>query len=224
MDAIQMSEGRSADFLHQKAIEWLRSESQTATTPQIIDFGAGQGILTRRLTEALPGAHVLAIDAMQQPSWIRSGASVSWVVHDLNQPLAESKIRPGSIDLLLAIEVIEHLENPRFQLRQWFQFLKPGGKLLFSTPNVESLRSLLSLYFRGHFVDFLDSNYPAHITPLIATDALRVTREAGFKDVQLRYSNQGTLPVFTSLTWQSISLGWLSGRRFSDQIFISATK
>ena len=42
------------------------------------------------------------------------------------------------------------------------------------------MRSLAALLLRGHFVDFLDSSYPAHITALVRRDFERLAAETGF--------------------------------------------
>jgi 2-polyprenyl-3-methyl-5-hydroxy-6-metoxy-1,4-benzoquinol methylase len=54
-------------------------------------------------------------------------------------------IPAGSFDGAIAAEVIEHLENPRQVAREWFRSLKRGGTLILSTPNNESIRSLMAL-------------------------------------------------------------------------------
>ena len=41
---------------------------------------------------------------------------------------------PESFDYLLAFEVLEHIENDSAALRQWQEFLKPGGRILLSVP------------------------------------------------------------------------------------------
>ncbi|PWK59042.1 methyltransferase family protein [Silicimonas algicola] len=49
----------------------------------------------------------------------------------------EPKLRPEwkeSFDLLLSFEVIEHLEDDVGAMRDWAAYLRPGGRLLLSTP------------------------------------------------------------------------------------------
>lgn len=88
-------------------------------------------------------------------------------------------MRSGSINVIVASEVIEHLENPRSLLRDVARLLRPDGILVLTTPNNESIRSLLSLTTRGSFAAFGESSYPAHITPVLRIDLARVVDEAG---------------------------------------------
>ena len=97
----------------------------------------------------------------------------------------------GSWDVIVSAEVIEHLENPRATVREWARLLKPGGLLVFSTPNNESLRSIMSLIFRGHYADFSDSSYPAHITPLLRKDIERIMQEARCGSTKVYFTNNG---------------------------------
>jgi len=46
---------------------------------------------------------------------------------------------PGEFDCIACLEVIEHLEDPFGALQRFASWLKPGGVLLLSTPNYESL-------------------------------------------------------------------------------------
>jgi 2-polyprenyl-3-methyl-5-hydroxy-6-metoxy-1,4-benzoquinol methylase len=138
---------------------------------------------------------------------------------DLNDADA---IPADRFDLVIAAEAIEHLENPRQVAREWFRILKPGGTLILSTPNNESIRSLLSLLVFGHHVAFLDSCYPAHITALLRKDLMRILSEAGFSDVRFHFTNHGGLPKLPAVSWQRVSLGLLNGCRFSDNVIATA--
>ena len=87
-----------------------------------------------------------------------------------------------------------------------------------STPNNESLRSILALAFRGHYQAFGDDSYPAHITALLHKDMERIVMEAGFELKGFRYTNYGLIPKLRRLSWQRLSMGLLSGKRFSDNV------
>ena len=85
-------------------------------------------------------------------------------------------------------------------------------------------RSLLHLALRGHFVLFADACHPARITALLRTDIARILSEAGFEAPVIRYSNVGGLPAKPSVTWQSLSLGVLRGRLWSDNLIALARR
>jgi 2-polyprenyl-3-methyl-5-hydroxy-6-metoxy-1,4-benzoquinol methylase len=57
----------------------------------------------------------------------------------------ELPLEPGSFDVVLLGDVIEHLHDPVDTLRRLRRFLRPGGRLVLSTPNVANWAIRLSL-------------------------------------------------------------------------------
>ena len=155
-------------------------------------------------------------DILVRPPGISAG--VGWIQADLNEPLP---VRDGVFDAIISTEVIEHLENPRAVFREFHRLLRPGGRLLLTTPNQESIRSLAALILRGHFVAFLDGRYPAHITAWLRTDFDRICAEAGFESPRSWYTDSGGIPKIPSLCWQEMSFGLLRGRLFSDNLAVT---
>ncbi len=126
--------------------------------------------------------------------------------------------------MVVCSETIEHLENPRQTFRSMNQLLRPGGLLVLTMPNQESIRSLIGLILGGHFVQFLGACYPAHITALVRLDLVRLCSEAGFAPPSFSYTNCGGIPKRPSFTWQRASFGLLRGRPFSDNIAMVTRK
>ncbi|HXV26297.1 MAG TPA: methyltransferase domain-containing protein [Alphaproteobacteria bacterium] len=183
----------------------------------MLDYGAGTGSLTRRLLGTGRFESVVGVDLMERSGDIPAG--IEWHVQDLNQPL---NLLVGSVDAILSIEVIEHLENPRAIARDWFRLLKPGGHLFFTTPNTDSWRSLVTLAVKGHHQEFTDENYPAHITALVGTDLKRVLAEAGFESIKVGYAL--TSRLYGRVTWATL-IPWLEpGRRTGKHAVVTALK
>jgi 2-polyprenyl-3-methyl-5-hydroxy-6-metoxy-1,4-benzoquinol methylase len=185
----------------------------------VLDFGAGTGQLTMRLRDA--GRYRSITGADLYPRTEAIPADIRWVQGDLNDRLP---LGDGSFDLIVAAEVIEHLENPRAMCRELFRLLRPGGRVVVSTPNNESWRALVALIVRGHFVAFGDTSYPAHITPLVRQDLDHVLAEAGFVERSFSFSDVGGVPGMPTRTWQAVLGGRARGLRFSDNVIVSARK
>ena len=185
---------------------------------KLLDFGAGKGTLTTRLYRTGRFTRITAVDITPRPADLPE--PIGWISADLNDALPFSD---GGLDVIIATEVIEHLENPRFVAREWYRLLRPGGQLLLSTPNNESLRSILALIFRGHYAHFGQESYPAHITALLRKDLERILAEAGFARPSFHYTNYGMIPK-TRFSWQQMSIGLLGGLRFSDNLMAVARK
>jgi 2-polyprenyl-3-methyl-5-hydroxy-6-metoxy-1,4-benzoquinol methylase len=214
--AAEQSKGQSSNVIY-RAIQRVITENHLAGA--VLDYGAGTGDLTRQLLNMNTFASVSAVDIMAEPSDLAGKAQ--WIEHDLNMPVPVDAAR---FDLVVAAEVIEHLENPRFVVRELFRLLKPGGSAIISTPNNESWRSLLSLLVQGNFVAFTDTSYPAHITALLRQDITRIFQEAQFAAPRFYFTNSGGLPRMPSVSWQKVSFNLLRGLRFSDNIIALAKK
>jgi 2-polyprenyl-3-methyl-5-hydroxy-6-metoxy-1,4-benzoquinol methylase len=214
--AAEASAGISSDAIHACFETELLNRSAIGS---VLDWGSGQGLLTQRLLRLERFQSITAADIQPRPESV--DASIQWIQTDLNHPL---NLDAETFDVIVSAEVIEHLENPRATVREWFRLLKPGGLLIFSTPNNESWRSILALVLQGHFVDFGDLSYPAHITALVRKDICRILNEAGFCLPQFVFTDVGKIPKFPRHHWQSLRLVWLKGLRFSDNLLTISYK
>jgi 2-polyprenyl-3-methyl-5-hydroxy-6-metoxy-1,4-benzoquinol methylase len=185
----------------------------------VLEFGAGTASLARQFLDGNLRGTVTCADLLPRPQGLVD--SVQWIQADLNEPLP---VPDRSFDAIVSTEVIEHLENPRAVFREFSRLLRTGGTLLLSTPNQESLRSLAALVLRGHFVDFLDGSYPAHITALVRKDFERLCHENAFEPPKFAYTNHGGIPRVPRIAWQTLTFGGLKGRLFSDNVLVLATR
>ncbi|MGH7279985.1 MAG: class I SAM-dependent methyltransferase [Polyangiaceae bacterium] len=113
----------------------------------------------------------------------------------------------ASAALVLCVEAIEHVENPRALMRELVRIAKPGARVIVTTPNQLSVLSKLPLLTKNEFVAFQEAPglHRAHITALFEKDLRRIASECGDRN-----SLHGLGPhSFT-------------GRRFSYNVLLSA--
>jgi SAM-dependent methyltransferase len=110
---------------HQAAYELARAHLGEG---RVLDFGCGSGYGARSLARG--GARVVGIDRVQPDTESRSGP------HFVRADLCHSPLAPGSFELVLSFQVIEHLEDPDPYLANIAAALAPGGLALITTPNV----------------------------------------------------------------------------------------
>jgi 2-polyprenyl-3-methyl-5-hydroxy-6-metoxy-1,4-benzoquinol methylase len=218
ISAAEGSRGISSDVIYTAILGVLDTKGLSGI---VLDFGAGIGNLSRLLCGKDSFSQVIAADILDRAASNQSHPKLSWLTCDLNKSIPA---QDESYDAIVSCEVIEHLENPRFLAREWYRLLKPGGCLVVSTPNNESWRSIISLVLRGHFAYFTGASYPAHITALLRMDLQRILSEAGFEHVTFSFTNDGTIPKLPWISWQSVSLGFLKGLRYSDNVVCAASK
>ena len=142
---------------------------------------------------------------------------MAWISADLNDEGPAN----AEFDVVVAIEVIEHLENPWATMRRIFSLLKSGGIAIVTTPNSENIRGYLSLLVRRHYWAFTGLSYPAHMTALLELDLRRAALAAGFVDLHFDYRAPGRIPKMLNVEWSRCGL---RGRLFCDTLIVVGRK
>lgn len=73
------------------------------------------------------------------------------VVYEGNIEQTELPIAPGSLDLILCLDVLEHLIDPWTVVKRLQMHLRPGGALIASIPNVRYRRVVFPLLIQGRW-------------------------------------------------------------------------
>ncbi|MDP6546622.1 MAG: methyltransferase domain-containing protein [Phycisphaerae bacterium] len=154
----------------------------------LLDIAAGSGAFTRRLLDM--GMSVIANDADGSRWGI---PEIDLMNVDLNTDFAEEFAGAG-VEAIAAIEVIEHLDNPRDFLRQCRQLLPDGGFMFVTTPNVTSAASRAMFLRSGRTVFFSEGGPCAgeHITFLPWWLLADHARAAGWEVIETEFAGQYT--------------------------------
>jgi SAM-dependent methyltransferase len=128
-----------------------RISARRAPGSLAVDFGCGSGVLFKDTLARFE--RVVGVDLVL-------GAATKLVAQlaldgvDLCSPTeAATRIAPGSVDVIVAAEVLEHVDDLPPTLRDFKSWLKPQGRLVVSLPTENSLyrfgRKLAG--FSGHY-------------------------------------------------------------------------
>lgn len=138
---------------HQSFLKYFNS---LAVQPglKILDMGAGHGAFTKKLHEM--GFDVSACDLFPE---IFHYDQIECRKADITKELPYDD---NTFDLVIAIEVSEHiLDHERF-FSEMSRVLKPSGRAFLSTPNILSLKSRIRFLFNGFFYSFTKLNWDNH--------------------------------------------------------------
>jgi 2-polyprenyl-6-hydroxyphenyl methylase/3-demethylubiquinone-9 3-methyltransferase len=102
---------------------------------RLLDIGCGGGLLCEPLTRL--GAQVVGIDAAERNIEVaRLHALQSALEIDYRATTAEALVEQGeSFDVVLSMEVVEHVADPDLFLKSVGQLAKPGGLVIAATLN-----------------------------------------------------------------------------------------
>jgi 2-polyprenyl-3-methyl-5-hydroxy-6-metoxy-1,4-benzoquinol methylase len=177
------SQGGSDDAIY-RMVAGVLAEHQSGGT--IVDVGCGVGNLWPFVHQQFKD--YIGVDVVRYEYF---PSDAQFIQVDLNQGMLP--LPSNTVDVLVAVETIEHLENPRFLVREMVRLAKPGGWVIVTTPNQLSLLSLLTLVVKRRFSAFQDVHYPAHLTALLEVDLMRIAAECGLSDVAIIYSKDGRI-------------------------------
>ena len=181
---------------------------------RVVDLAAGSGAMCLRLVDL--GFQPVGVDYVSENF---KAAGIAFQQADLNSDFAP--LLPQALDAIVAAEIIEHLENPRHFARQCFRALRPGGRMILTTPNIQSPGALASFVRSGRFLWFQDEDYACdgHISPLSHWQIRRSFEEAGFRFLMTGSHGEGSSQLTGSprLALLGRLIGRLSGLDKSQQ-------
>jgi cyclopropane fatty-acyl-phospholipid synthase-like methyltransferase len=164
--------------LHEIVAELVRRHMSRGA--KLAELAAGGGALTLRLHEM--GFQVNACDYVTEN--FRLHGQVRFIQQDLNAQFSQNF---SGCEGVVAVEIIEHLENPRHFLREIRAILPAGGVAIVTTPNVESPVSVAMSIRSGRPIWFWESAYRSdgHITPVPQWIIEQASEEAGLEVVEV---------------------------------------
>jgi len=151
----------------------------------VIEVGCGDASFTTDLAKLSSRVTAIDISAGQIAENTQRFPQIKFLQHDLAEkmPFAD-----GSFEIAWCSEVLEHLFDPGFALREMHRVLRPGGKLLVTVPYHGRFKNLLIALFKWdeHFA-------PAnpHIRFYTNGTLSRLAAAAGFRDVRIKTCGMG---------------------------------
>jgi 2-polyprenyl-3-methyl-5-hydroxy-6-metoxy-1,4-benzoquinol methylase len=181
----------------------------------VLDLGCGTGAFLAQL-RLIGYRHLVGLDIAPPPSL--EGVRLNAI--DLDA--CHTGLASGSVRLVTAIEMLEHVENLGGLLAELSRILAPTGKVLVTTPNVHSLEARLRWLLLGQLKQFDTLGDPTHVTPifrfpferLAARHGLRVVRCWGFPEDGSSPTSRRLLRVLAGVA----RLAGLDGDPAGDQL------
>lgn len=177
-----------------KLFELMLEEDLTGK--RVLDYGAGVGYMT--IMCAKKGAEVVAIEA--EPTAIEAAQlyakdrSVSQQCTFIQATDLPHELREEYFDIIIAKDIIEHIEEDEAFIKHLTEHLKVGGQIILSTQNSLSLYYYLEGLFQKFWLKNMDwcgwdTTHLRFYSPL---SLKKILRDAGFKS--LRWASVYVIP------------------------------
>jgi 2-polyprenyl-3-methyl-5-hydroxy-6-metoxy-1,4-benzoquinol methylase len=192
---------------------------------RILEVGAGAGATLKWLKTFYPTAETTAVEinpALRNE--LKRNVDVP-IIGSVDQVISQLE----TYDLILLLDVLEHLPDPTESLRKLAKLLNPEGQVIVSVPNIAHLSVSVPLLFQRRF-DYQDAGIldRTHLKFFVEDTAVKLLNDANLKVTKGLISGiqgrKAKLLDFLTLgllrhhaAKQYIMLGQLSDRGFVQQ-------
>jgi 2-polyprenyl-3-methyl-5-hydroxy-6-metoxy-1,4-benzoquinol methylase len=121
---------RSRDDLTERNLHWLKALLKFCTPPaKVLELGCSHGSFVALMRQAGYDA-----SGVEMSPWVVSFGEKTFGVPIYVGPIEDLEIPLGSLDVIVLMDVLEHLYSPLTTMAICLKLLKPNGLLLIQTP------------------------------------------------------------------------------------------
>jgi O-antigen biosynthesis protein len=130
---------------------------------EILEIGCAAGATGKKLKELIPIDQYVGIEISEEAAVTARQHLERVIVADIeNTDLTTCGLKQESFDLILALDVLEHLYDPWDALSTLMTYLRPGGHVVASIPNIQNVsvvRNLLKGNWKYEDAGLLDATH-----------------------------------------------------------------
>jgi 2-polyprenyl-3-methyl-5-hydroxy-6-metoxy-1,4-benzoquinol methylase len=155
----------------------------------VLEIGCGAGETMGWLRSLRPVRYAAAVELSTEAGTVARSVFDDVEINDI--ALAKMTFDTDRFDLILALDVLEHLTDPDQTLRALRDRLKPTGVIILSLPNVAHYDVAIPLLFRGRW-DYADEGLldRTHLRFFTKKTALHMVENSGLVVGQLNYNHR----------------------------------
>jgi SAM-dependent methyltransferase len=153
--------------------EWLARAEAEVGSGRLLEVGAGSGGFVRAALARGWKVDATEVSDSGLEMLRETGARV------FAGDVEAAQYPEGVFDLVVSLEVLEHLPAPLRHLQELWRITRPGGLLLVTTPNFNGL----SRWWLGIQWRVIDAEHLGYFTPITLSEALH---QVGYKRVRVK--------------------------------------
>jgi 2-polyprenyl-3-methyl-5-hydroxy-6-metoxy-1,4-benzoquinol methylase len=160
----------------------IRAAQSTPSKGSVLDIGCGNGAMLAEIRKLGPRV-LCGVESSETAVLLARSQGFDVRLADATTEL-DTLFEEHSFDLIISVEVIEHVYNPRSLLRHAYTLLRPKGRLLLTTPYHGYLKNLLIAALGksdAHYNPLWDCGHIKFWSRKTLSTALE---ETGYRDIQ----------------------------------------
>lgn len=144
----------------------LSTMVEPSTAPVVLDVGCSDGQEVVKIIQNIKSAQIWGVDLEQKAVTGAKKLGIRAFKHNIEKGLP---FKPNFFDVVIANQIIEHIHNVDFFIREIKRVTKHGGYLLISTENLSSWHNLFALLlgwqaFSQHLSEVKNVGNPMRMT------------------------------------------------------------
>ncbi len=132
-------------FARNEVVDAIVSDSIPAK--RILEIGCAEGATAKRLKELLSVEYYVGVEISEEAAGIAKQHLDKVIAGNIEKMdmAKDCGLKQRDFDLVLALDVLEHLYNPWDVLATFSDYLKPGGHVVASIPNIQNISIIKDL-------------------------------------------------------------------------------
>jgi 2-polyprenyl-3-methyl-5-hydroxy-6-metoxy-1,4-benzoquinol methylase len=170
---------RARNDLTERNLYWLKTLLKYRTPPaKVLELGCSHGSFVALLRQAGYDA-----SGIEMSPWVVNFGQKTFGVPIFVGPVEDLEISPGSLDVIVLMDVLEHLPNPAATMARCLRLLKPDGLLLIQTPQFkEGMNYAELMENKARFLEMLIPE--EHIYLFSDASVTRLFQQLGAEHIQ----------------------------------------
>ncbi len=167
---------------------------------KLLEIGAGGGDTLVEVKRLGLANEVVGIELMKLEDSNQSNGAIDKFIYGDIESLG-TQVPIGSFDVILCGDVLEHLVDPWKAIESIKKFLKPGGIMIVSCPNVRYYEMFTKVFFKGSFEYTSHGLFDkTHLRFFCKKDLVKIISENGGMNIE------SVVPSFKAQKTSKISL------------------
>lgn len=187
---------------------------------RVLDVGCGSGATGAFLKQSRGARHVTGVEVM--PAAAAEARKILDQVHLLDLNAGGLANLTGEFDLILCLDVLEHLVDPWAELKRIASHLAPGGTIIVSVPNLRHFKTSLPLLFAGEFrYETSGVRDSTHLRFFTRKSAIALVEQTGLRITKVQHTGR---PKFSKTWLLNLATLGLFREFFDFQYMVSAER